>query len=79
MVHLITRAALSAFDQAGYAREESTQYAQLVACYTIANLTESRSQFGVESEIALAYQIAHKAIAQAERGEIGLCSNLLTA
>lgn len=62
MVQFIVRAAQSAFNEAGYTKDEAYRLAQMVVCYMLRNLAECRAAYGITDEFELAYYMARDAI-----------------
>ncbi len=72
MTQLIIRAAQSAFNKAGYQRDEGYRQAQIVAEYMMANLNMCRATYGVEDEFELAYQMARTVAEDAQARRVTL-------
>ena len=65
MTQFIIRAAQSAFNQAGYSRDETYKQAQMVAGYMMAHLDECKATYRTDDELELAYKLARAMIAEA--------------
>ncbi len=59
----VTRAAQTAYNRAGYSKEEAFQRGEHVARYVQENLSACRKLYHVEDEFELAYRVAQTMVA----------------
>lgn len=64
MVQFIVRSAQSAFNEAGFDRDETYAQAQVVAEYMLEHLSECKAAYGLDDEFELAYKIARTMISE---------------
>ena len=58
----IARAAQTAFNKAGYRKDDALRQGQQVAAYLLANLDECKRQYGIDDEFELAYCMARQQV-----------------
>ena len=66
MVTFITRAAQSAFNEAGYAKSDAYTQAQEIAEYVLDNVDSIQPLFGTNDEFELAYRVASSMVKYAQ-------------